>query len=380
MRAEPVCLGPRVTAVAHRPYVLVVSLAPRDPMCTLFFAHLGDRVPLRIEPHPGRHTAAALSGASAVVVIRGLFEFGGLPACARRLGIPLYYFQDDNFMLIRNEAGTHGSLYDHYTDDRVREKLAAFSGVLLATETLQSYFRERRLHWRLMLYPPVTGPRIGLPPKPPDHPLTVAFFGGAHRREPFVRYVYPAVCRLARQRPITLVASGLDAGSLPAADGVTVRYPGYDGSYSAALEQVARLGVDILVHPSAESANNVYKNPHVLINARMIGAVPVFSDVAPYDRVRDDGVALLCANAEDDWYDAMNRLATDAPLRAATRARLAEYCDRNFGGDRNVEIIQQILRQHPAPGAAARAFRRVFAAACLVPGRAVRRFKRAVTG
>lgn len=363
------------TPTPNGPYLLVVSLAKRDPMCTLFFTHLAGRVPMRIVQYPTDDIVGPLSGASAVVIIRGLFEFAPLIACARRLKVPLYYFQDDNFMLIRKEEHTYGSLYARYTNEAVRDMLKGFAGVLLATPPLRDYFAEHRLHGHLWLYPPVAGPVLGQPSPAPDRPLTIAFFGGQHRREPFVRYVYPAIAKLARTRPITLVAAGIEPAALPPAEGVEVVYPTYDSSYTEALQLVARLGIDILVHPSAVTANNIFKNPHVLINAAVIGATPIFTDEPPYDTVADDGVAVLCENSLDSWYQALATLA-GAELRGAMHQRLMAYCATHFSGDTNTQVLTALSHRHPAPGAAARAWRQAAAAIYLTGARAVNKAAR----
>lgn len=351
----------------------MVTLAPYDASCTLFFTHLAGRLPLRIVQYSIDDIAGPLGGASAVIIVRGLFEFGNLIACATRLGVPRYYFVDDNFMLIRKDVGTYGSAYEKYTNERVRTVLRDFSGVLLATPSLMKYFADERLHDHLMLYPPVAGPVLESPARDGDHPLTVAFFGGMHRRDPFVRFVYPAVCRLARDRKVTLIAAGLEAGSLAPAAGVEIVYPRYDPSYTAALQLVARHGIDILVHPSSATANNIYKNPHVLINARVFGAAPIFSNVPPYDAVAGEQVAVLCENTEDAWYEAIAGLASDARLRQTLLVRLETYCDEHFGGGPNAEIISGILQAHPAPDRLTRLARLVAGAACLAVGHARRR-------
>ena len=354
-------------------YVLVVSLAKHDPMCTLFFTHLAGRLPLRIVQYPVDDIAGPLSGASAVIVVRGLFEFGNLIGCATRLGAPLYYFQDDNFAVIREEAGTYGTSYEKYTPDRIRSALKDFSGVLLATPALMTYFADQRLHDRLLLYPPVAGPVLAPPAGHQGHPLTVAFFGGLHRREPFVRHVCPAVRRLAEEMPIRLIAAGIESGSFPVSAGLEIVYLPYDASYTAALTRVARLGVDILVHPSNATANNAYKNPHVLINARAIGAAPVFSHVPPYDAVAGEGVALLCEDDEEAWHRALAHLATNPGSRQAIQTRLVAYCERHFSGQANAATIDGLLRVHPGPERAARLTRLVAGATCLAVGHAWRR-------
>lgn len=356
------------------PYVVVASLLKQDAMCALFFSNLR-RAPLRIVQFGRDPLAAPLSGASALIVIRGLFEFGNLIRCARRLGIPRYYFLDDNFMLIREEAEQYGSSYDLYTNDRVRATLADFSGVLLATESLISYFRDYELHPRLCYYPPVSGSRLTLPADA-ARPLSVAFFGGAHRRGPFLNLVYPALRRLAANRPVRLIAAGIEGGAMPKAPNLEVLCLPYNPSYESALRAVADVGVDILVHPSDNSANNIFKNPHVLINARAIGATPIFSDTAPYDSVAAEGISLTAAASEEAWFRALSTLADDAGLRASIYRRLASYCETHFGGHRNREVIDRMLAAHPQPRWPAA--RLTLTAPCLLGGRVAAGLRRRV--
>ena len=61
---------------APAPFVLVVSLQPLDAMTTLFFGHLVGQVPeaIQVVRHGDPQLAAALAGASAIVLVRALFE------------------------------------------------------------------------------------------------------------------------------------------------------------------------------------------------------------------------------------------------------------------------------------------------------------------
>lgn len=354
------------------PYLVVASLAKRDPMCALFFTHLADRAPLRIVQYGADEVAGPLSGASGLVIIRGLFEFGNLAACARRIGVPVYYFLDDNFMLIREEGGDYGRPYERYTDDAVREALRSYDGAWLAAPSLVDYFAARGLHPRLDYYPPVTGSVLAMPARTANHPLTIAFFGGLHRRAPFIDYVYPAIRRLAADRPVRLVAAGIERSALPVDAGVEVVCPPYDTSYTKALQVVADIGVDILVHPSNETANNVFKNPHVIINARAIGATAIFTDEAPYAALAGTGVALLSANTIDGWFEALTNLS-DASRRDEIRARADAYCRSQFGGTANLAIVNAALQGHPSPGGATRLARRAAGVACLGWGHLVSR-------
>jgi hypothetical protein len=237
------------------------------------------------------------------------------------------------------------------------------------------YFRDARLHDRLVLYPPAALAPMAAP-KTKARTLTVAFFGGVHRREAFVRHVFPAVCRLAGDMNVRLLAAGFDAGQLAPAPGLEIVCPPYQQSYVLGLQRMAEYGVDILVHPSALTENNAYKNPHILINARALGAAAIFSNAPPYDRIANDGIALLSDNTEEAWHAALKRLALDPQLRCDLTSRLADYCAAHFNGDANVAIVDDMLRAHAAPGALTRTGRWITAAPVLGSLRALRKIKR----
>lgn len=357
----------------------MATLAPADATVSLFFTNIADRAPLRIQyfavedlsrPH---HAARAVSrvvprlvSARAVIFNRGLFEFGSMVSTAGWLGIPRYYFVDDNFMILKDEPGVYDPrLGSKYSRDRVRQVLSGFEGVLLATPSLVEYFREHQLHPRLELYPPVS--RVPPPPaRCRDRArVHIAFFGGMHRREPFLQHVLPAIARFSEQHPVTLFAAGIDLSGAVVPATVSVVPVPYNPAYPDALQAMAANAIDVLVHPSNVTANNIYKNPHFLINARALGATPIFSNAAPYAELSGDDLLVLSENTVGDWYSALARVATDDQLRIRLQANLAAYIERHFNGDANVAIINRIAAAHSRPGAAMAAARAVPAAASL---------------
>lgn len=363
-------------------YALIATVVRHDATTTLFFDHLAGRVPLRFHERTTRDranplttvlsevkTAAQLAGAAALVVVRGLFEFRSLAAAARRAGIPCYYFVDDNFMVLRDEPQFMEAPHARpYALDRVRVALRGYSGVWCSTPSLIDYFREHRLHGALQYYPPIAGPPAAPKRDGDSAGVNVAFFGGQHRREPFMRYVFPALARLAATRPVTLFAAGIDLNGAAAAPQLTVAPVAYNPSYPEALHAMAAHNVDILVHPSSVTLNNIYKNPHFLINARALGATPIFSNVAPYNALAAEEVCVLCENTEEAWFVALNRVAADRSFRSALYAKLAAYCERHFDGSANLRLLEEVLNTHDAPTAITRAARVVPMAAGLAWG------------
>jgi hypothetical protein len=332
-------------------FALVVSLHPADATTTLFFGNLlgANRAPIQVAQLGERNCLNLLSKASAVIFVRGLFECASLASYARALGIPTYYFLDDNFMVLREQGGRDAEFVGEYSIDAVRTALAGYDGVLLSSATLVSYFKTHALHSQLMLFPPVAEQPAPAPARGAG--MRVAFFGGRHLHETFVEVVLPAVRRLAQRQPLTLIGVGLAARLDPSA-GLTIVEEPYHASYREGLTRLARHGVDVLVHPSAAGmANNAYKNPHALISANMLGAVPVVSNVAPYADLCGQQVAICCDDSEESWYSGLATAASDQA--GAIRARLHAYCATQFSGGANRDVLNDLVRRHAPPTPAA---------------------------
>ena len=91
---------------------------------------------LRVVRYRQPDLAEQLSGASAIILVRALFELDPVIWFARIAGVPLYYFVDDNFMLLREQPGAWSAFVGRYSAANVRERLRAFSGVLVSSRVL----------------------------------------------------------------------------------------------------------------------------------------------------------------------------------------------------------------------------------------------------
>lgn len=351
-------------------HLLVISLEPLDASTELFFGHLAQRLPetVRVIRYGHPDLAAAMAGASVVVLVRGLFEFGSIIPAARALGIPLYYFIDDNFMLLREQPGVWSALIERYSIESVRDRLGAFRGVMLSSVALIEYFGSERLHDRLVFFPPIEWRQV-LSPSPTREGASIAFFGGRHLHDILLSCVVPAVRRLATEQPVTLIAAGVDQPIAPS-PGLTVVYLPYDLSYARALRRLADAGVDVLVHPSAAGLrNNSYKNPHALISAHALGAVPIVSDRPPYDALRSADVTFLCSDSVESWYSALVQ-AIQPEHRSRIHQRLSAFCASHFGGSLNRQVVEELLREHNSPDPRWAFARRGFIRARMLVGRA----------
>ena len=235
-----------------------------------------------------------------------------------------------------------------FSAEAMRHRLKVYSGVLLSTDALVGYFREQRLHEHVMLYPPVAASPTAAARR--DGALHVGFFGGGHRREFFARFVYPALARLAERQEVTVFAAGIDAGS-----DVTARLKvvpvSYEPSYPVALRQMTSYGIDVLVHPGPETADAIYKNPNVIINAQALGAVPIVSDVAPYRGLAAQGICVTCENTDASWFAALSSIAANRTARDLLISLGAAYCRHHFSGAANRDILTSLVGRGRVPTA-----------------------------
>ena len=348
-----------------QPYALAVSVRPEDASTTLFFGHLVDdmRGTLRVARYRQPDLAGQLSGASAIIVVRALFELDSVIWFARLANVPLYYFVDDNFMLLRKQPGAWSAFVEPYSVRNVIERLRAFSGVLVSSPALLDYFADHRLHDRLMLFPPV-GWSAPLPRQSSNDAACVGFFGGLHLHSVLEDYVLPAIRRVAVVQPLRFVVAGVSE-PIATSPGLTIVHQPYDLSYSRGLRTLAAAGVDVLVHPSVPGlANNAHKNPHALISAHAIGAVPVVSARPPYDDLPESGIALQCEDTIDSWYLTLKR-ALDPIERRAISDRLGSFCASHFDGGVNRQVIESLVGHPVSRSAALVPARRMVAAICL---------------
>lgn len=356
--------------VGIQPSVVAVSLEPLDASTTLFLGHLAERMSgvLQVVRYNDSGLGEQVANASAIILVRGLFELDGVFLAARALRIPLYYFVDDNFILLRDQSGPWSPYVRRYSAANVRHRLRAFHGVLLSSEALMDYYRAENMHSELMLFPPIEW-RQQLSRRPASSPgVSIAFFGGLHLHEMFRTSILPAVRRLALDRPVTLIAAGVNDAIAPS-PGLSVVEQPYDTSYARGLGRLAEAGVDVLVHPSAPGLDNGrYKIRHALISACAIGAIPVVSDRPPYSDLREAGVALLCDDSPESWYAAFTQVGQPAQ-RVPIGERLATFCSSQYGGRINREAIDKMLNLHPSPPGSRRGVRTGVARAALFAGR-----------
>ncbi len=340
---------------------VVVVVASYDASITLSFDRLPAVIRARLRVIVYQQWLGTLPeeliGASAIVVARDLFGMGAVIEFARQLQIPHYYFVDDN-LLVLADLEEFRLDYAAYKLDAVRSALQGFSGVLVSTPSLQSYFLDENLHQQVVVLPPaestLSSRASPLLPIAQSQRLKLAFIGGGHRGDVFLQFVVPTLVTLSATYMLELhlvgdsnapqIARIVDAlaGHAPQ---ITLVVSPFQYDLDGLLRFLRNLGVSILLHPGEPHVNGKFKTLNVLLNAKQIGAIPILSAVEPYLAIRDLGVAHVVENTEAAWQNALRRCAGSS--QQPMFDQLDEFCAREYSSAASGAVMVKILEIHP---------------------------------
>ncbi|NYH22319.1 glycosyltransferase [Paraburkholderia bryophila] len=339
-------------------YLLVVNVQ-YDASTALYFDMLPPPFAYRIRVVSNTSTPSpdALARATAVVVSRAVRSCQAWIDAARDLGIPAYYFLDDNMPLLV-ETGEAGMAGEDFRLDALRDTLEEFDGILLSSLPLMEYFQEHKLHPRLLHFPIVCAAQkhlseqfqAGREPKDPDE-IVFAFMGGLHRSQAVWDLILPALAQIASEgKRIHFIAPVMKSDSklidaLPASVRVTL-LP-WDPGYAFALRRFAQMSPDYVLLAPSKTTNNKYKTRHPLLTANLVGAVAVLPSIEPYVDVADGSVALMVDQPfeREGWYRVLHRIVEGHVDVEGMKERNRIYCEREFSGEINVRVLHDVMAE-----------------------------------
>ncbi|WP_431821623.1 glycosyltransferase [Burkholderia sp. F1] len=335
--------------------ILIVT-TQYDASTTLYFDMLPEpwRHRVRVVVHGPNADFEVLARATVLIVSRAIRVYRAWLDAAYDLGVPTYYFLDDN-MPVLVAAGDTRVAGEDFTLDALRQDLRQFDGVLLSSVPLVDYFREHDLHPRPLHFPVVcaeleptraqlTAGRRGAD----SDELVFAFMGGLHRSSTVWDVIVPSLVRIAEEgQRIHFVAprTGSDTGmleTLPPTMRVTL-LP-WDHGYAFALRRFAALSPDYMLLAPSKTRNNTYKTLHPLLTATLVDAVAVLPRTDPYLDLDDGSIALMVDEPfeRDGWYAVLRRIVDAHVDAAAIKRNNDAFCRREFSGDINAAALRDI--------------------------------------
>jgi glycosyltransferase involved in cell wall biosynthesis len=256
--------------------------------------------------------------------------------------------------------------------ERTRQAVIACDGCLTTTEELALHMRDmNRPVWVLPNgFDEDTLSRARLAVRrrrlaEPDGLIRIGYAGGSRTHQRDLLPVTEALGRLLREHPdlrfvlFRKPEAGLnlvEIDEFPALAGLAGQIEWRDMVPLAALpDELARF--DISIAPL--EAGNLFceaKSELKFFEAALVEVATVATPTGPFRRaIRDTETGFLATTA-DEWYAALQRLITDAPLRAGMARAAYHDCLRRFGPEQRADRLAAILSQLRTGRDAARAF------------------------
>ncbi len=340
--------------------VAFVLISTHDASVSLCFDYLPlpMRQKVRVVLAAGGFALSELAYASCLIVVRHLTAYNEWIAAAKTIGIPIYYFLDDNLLELASREGY--DLGEDFSIDRVRRKLRSFAGVLVSTETLAEYFRAHRLHANVSVLPICYARQpLSLPdtPKEAAFDLTIASLGGRHRLKELQETIFPAIRAAAgNDRQIHLVVGGCFPEDFKrvqesgiAGENIKLTLLPFDADLVRALMRVAEHRPDIVVHAPTTSINAIYKTLNIALCAYLLDALLLVADDPPFSSTNFDcGIKVAPPDEPRAWLRALEEIIEGRVDIQELKTRNARYCKAEFSGAENVKVLQTILAAAPA--------------------------------
>src|SRR5262249_16492251 len=280
----------------------------------------------------------------AVIIVRNLLHpsTSGLIRACTAMGVPLYFYTDDNFMVLANSDPD----YADYRSSAVAECLSRFDGIFLTSPLLAEYFEFFDLGTSIKLLGPTYDfemrEKLGrLEAAPRGSELRVGFTGGDFRAKHLIDAVMPALVNVHRHPPIHLVVRSTVGGL----DDVPFSMTKMElCSFDEFLVRWRELQLDILIHPKGDHANVDYKTANSLLVAHYLGAVPIICDETAYQDVDEKDGVLKIDGSICAWEQAIEGGA-DGEFRRQVGGKLEVYCREKFSPRHNLAVVEEFFAE-----------------------------------
>jgi glycosyltransferase involved in cell wall biosynthesis len=367
---------------------VLVLTASHEASTSLYFDYLPKTVNSKVRViHPETFGITELARASCLIIVRSIEIYSEWLKAAKLLGIPIYYFLDDNIPELVAQEDFRPP--EDMSRRALRDRLRTFDGVLLSSESLLQYFEAHLIHPKLFYFPPcyagaplekgdssekgrATRSRQKAAVKHPKHQartanpeacgsafaVTVAFAGGGHRQAGLLDIVMPALKRLTETGlTIHVVVAGCSGDAEDnlrkfSSENLKLDCLPFEIDWKRVLLQLAQCRPDLLIHAPSSTVNNRYKTLNAALNAHLLNAVLVAPDQAPFDDPEFSGAAIRVAPPEraKAWLEAIAQLLRDRKSWSWHKDANAKYCGRHFSGEKNTSVLQALLAASPPVG------------------------------
>ena len=259
----------------------------------------------------------------------------------RRAGKKIVYMMDDDLLNIPKEVSSAGYYNQECIQGFIREIIGLSDAVMSPSPILlEKYAKDGRT--AIQAEEPAIAP-IPYAPHGEGEPVKIGFAGSIDRMGDLEQILRDALLRV-RGEFGDRVSFAFFGGKPGFAEELGAECIPYTESYDRYRETLNGLGWDIGLAPMPETPFHACKHYNKFVEYAAAGVAGVYSDVAPYDRLRAfPGCAVLCRNEAEAWTDALRTLVKDRGAREETRRKAAECAGKELDvracGEQMLEAI-----------------------------------------
>jgi len=282
-----------------------------------------------------RHAAAArvskkdIDWAEIVLMSRldNPYEYG-LAKQMKKAGKTLVYVIDDDLLNVPEGLSSTAYYRMPQTQRSIRGMMEASDAIVSPSHVLLSKYAMdgRKGIW---LEEPAIEP-VPYKPHQPGRPVRIGFAGSIDRAGDIEEILTKALLQIkqAYASKVEFVFFGARPDIIEELQG---EYVPYCDSYEAYREKLNGLELDIGLAPMPGTAFHGCKHYNKFIEYAAAGIAGVFSDVRPYDQLKERfGWELVCANTTEAWYAMLKGLMEDPEKLERLKKRASRLAGESF--------------------------------------------------
>lgn len=249
----------------------------------------------------------------------------------------IVYIMDDDLL----HVPAHFSSGAHYAKEEVQvsiKKMIAMSDAILSPSPMLLSKYTRCDQKGILLEEPAIAP-LGYTPHDPVKPVRIGFAGSTDRTDDIEMILGNALTRIKEEYgdrvefifygAVPPCAASLGAQCIP-----------FSSSYDSYRRTMNALQIDIGLAPMPDTEFHACKHYNKFIEYASSNTVGIFSDVKPYDRLKEGFCwKLICDNTSDSWYRAIKQLLDHPDKLDHLKQQVADMVATRF----HVQVIAKEL-------------------------------------
>ncbi len=318
-----------------------------DASYFLAFHSLKEKYIIRLSTFPNFSENDILS-ADVIIAVRNSHNAIIINERIKNYNIPFYFYTDDNFIeVLKNidEDSLDYSIISTCNDALKDDRFKNIKKVITSTDKLKDYLITKKIHNKIEVLPPSFNINLSSNYSQSENSINIAFIGGEFRENTFIEYIYPAIIKLSKIKPVKLICTQILHAKInktfKSTDKIQFQIFDRDPCYYQIINKIKVHNVHILIHSGKDIENNKYKTNNALINAVMLGAVLITSNIKPYK----DCKQIICAeNTVEDWYQKLKSIALKPKIRKNKYDIQKNYAIENYSVENVSETFEKILK------------------------------------